>query len=436
MKSFLTFIISLSFVLSLVSCGRDRTYEYVDKTQHNHWALELLRENYLWIDSIGDYEPDWQKFFGKPSEFLATFTAKSKMNDKWSYVLVDTLNEDAHERGMFNHFDSYGLDFMLMTDPTGKTTKSVARVITVYPNSPASKAGVRRDDFIYSYDGYKLSSNNVKKLQTGAERTLGVCHLAYDADGAEFYWTDSVELHMEKSRYVEDVAFPVDSVVLTGEGKVGYLMCSRLVEGPQEQSTADQEKYIRDLDNIMLRFEAEKIKTIVLDLRLCNYGTLDMARRLASYIVPAEHLNDTFVKTYWNNKRLQNNKAISYDSNVNTLGINKIYVIVSGYTQGAAEWLIHALQHTLGSENVVLIGQPTCGQNVMTTEVGHQYYVRLCPVVAYVADGSGDYEYGSLSPEDEMKIDEKGLSQWYEYGSPNEYLFYTALKTFYMEQLW
>lgn len=436
MKRFLTFIISISSVLFLVSCGEDRTYEYVEKTQHNQWAWSLLQDNYLWIDSVGDYEPEWQKFFQNPSDFLSLITSKSKHDDKWSYAYVDTLDVDMHERGMFNHINSYGMDFELMVDPTGRTTKSVARVKTVYPNSPAAKAGLKRNDFIYSFDGYKLSSNNVKKLQSGVKRTLGICHIAFSAEDVSFYWQDSTEVVMEASRFVEDVAFPVDSIVLTGEGKVGYLMCARLVPGPEERANENQNKYINDLDAVMERFRGERVKTIVLDLRLCNYGTLDMACRLASYVIPAKHANSTFAKTFWNNKRNMNDATIPYNTNVKTLDFSKVYVIVGDYTQGAAEWMIHALQHTMGEENVVLIGTSTCGQNVLTEEVGSKYNVHLCPVVAYVADGSGDYQYGKIVPTEEMTIDEMTLSEWAEYGSPDEYLFHTALKAFYLEALW
>ncbi|MDE5550464.1 MAG: hypothetical protein K2I99_03830, partial [Bacteroidaceae bacterium] len=119
MKRLLTCILTIVGILMGVSCGEDRTYEYEEKTQHNHWAYDVILDTYLWADSLNDFTPTWKSFFSTPSSFLSTLTAKSQHSDKWSYVLVDTLEEDPHQRGYFNHFDSYGLDFVLMTDPTG-----------------------------------------------------------------------------------------------------------------------------------------------------------------------------------------------------------------------------------------------------------------------------------------------------------------------------
>ena len=149
-----------------ISCGDDRTWQYEEMTQHNHWLFAEMKDKYLWGDSLKEFEPAWKDYFNQPSEFLSKLAAKSKQGDSWSYVEVDTLNEDRHKRGNFNHVNSYGMDFVLMNDPTGQTTKQVLRVLTVYPNSPAERAGLLRNDFICSYNSQKIASNNLSKLQS------------------------------------------------------------------------------------------------------------------------------------------------------------------------------------------------------------------------------------------------------------------------------
>ena len=92
--------IRLPFALSLlplalcllVSCGKDRTYEYEEKTVGCHQMQDLMTEWYLWGDSIKDL--DWQQYFAKPTEFITKLTAQSKANDKWSYCLIDTIESD------------------------------------------------------------------------------------------------------------------------------------------------------------------------------------------------------------------------------------------------------------------------------------------------------------------------------------------------------
>ena len=106
MKTFLTHILLVCGILMTISCGEDRTYEYEEKTQHNSWMHKMMLEHYLWADSLVNYEPSWKSFFGKPSEFLSQLAKQSKQNDSWSYVQIDTLGEDPHQRGYFNHVES------------------------------------------------------------------------------------------------------------------------------------------------------------------------------------------------------------------------------------------------------------------------------------------------------------------------------------------
>ena len=424
-------ILYIMFIVStmlMVACGEDRTYQYVEKTQHNHWIHDLMLDEYLWADSLTDYTPTWKNYFAEPSAFLELLTKQSKNADTWSYVEIDSIDDDAHSNGYFLHYESYGLDFLLMTDPTGQTTKQVLRVITVYPDSPAEHAGLLRGDYICSYNGYKLTANNIKRLQRGPARTLQVCHMEADPEEGFYYWADTIEVQLEPSEYVEDVAFPVTTVTDVEDRRVGYLMCTRLVEWPIEQGDrrGNNPVYRDRLDAIIQQLKAASLDEMILDLRLCNYGTIEMAQRLASFVVSPSALGGTFVKTFWNERYTDNNITLPYDTSVPNLGLNRIYIITSDRTQGAAEWLIHALQHSMGTENVIIIGTETAGQNVMTQEVGHDFYVSLNPVVAYVSDGSGDYDYAPIVPS--IYENEFTYLNLYEYGIAEEVLFNTALQ--------
>ena len=91
-----------------MACGKDRTYEYEEKTVGCHQLQDLMTEWYLWGDSIKDV--DWQQYFSKPTDFISKLTAQSKANDKWSYCLIDTIESDPLPCGTFNHVNSYGID--------------------------------------------------------------------------------------------------------------------------------------------------------------------------------------------------------------------------------------------------------------------------------------------------------------------------------------
>lgn len=427
MNRILFYIPVFFVVFSLCSCGEDRTYQYEEKTQHNHWVYDVMLDEYLWADRLSDYTPDWKSFFAAPSSFLSTLVAKSGHSDVWSYVEIDTLVADIHERGQFNHIDSYGMDYVLMTDPTGQTTKQVLRLMTVYPNSPAEAAGLRRNDFITSLDGYRISSSNMSRLKSGGSHSLEVTHIAVDEAENFFYWSDTTAVALGASGYVEDEAFPIYNIMYIEGMKVGYVMCTRLVEYAVERGVGrgNGAEYCEKLDEVMAYMQGGGVDEMVLDLRLCNYGTLAMAQRLASYVVNPNCRSGAFAKTFRNEAHSAENAVLPYDFSVGNLGLSRVYVLTSAYTQGAAEWVIHALKCSMGEENVITVGLATKGQNVMTEEVGLNFHVRLFPVVAYVADGEGNYDYGSIAPT--INVNEQNYVSMGEYGTLDDILYYTAV---------
>ena len=419
MNRFLTYLLSVACVAVVCGCGEDRTHELEEKTQHNHWLLDEMRDKYLWGDTLATIEPTWKDFFATPYDFLAKLTSKASKTDKWSYVEVDTIAKDVRARGHFNHIDSYGFDFVIMNDPTGQTTKQFARVITVIPGSPAHEAKLKRNDFISEFDTYKVSNNNTARLERGAAHTLTVRRLRTSTTSEELEWSDPTILNLGASRRVEDIPFPVNQKVDVGGIKVGYLMCNQLVA---DAATGTQSQR---LTTIIDDFKRSEVNEIVLDLRLCNYGTMEMASRLASHIVAPSHVGKVFASTVWNTRYSANNRTYLYDASVTNIGVGRVYVLTSSYTRGAAEWLIHSLQSTMGKENVIVIGKSTAGQNVMTQEIGHEYHIALCPAVAYVADHNGDYDYGAIAPS--VAVDEMNFAELYEYGEPDEPLFRAAI---------
>ena len=431
MKTFIHTLLCSCLCVALFSCAEDRTYEYEEKTQHNHWMLDVMRDKYLWAEALADYEPSWKDFFSQPSAFMSTL-AKKGDNDKWSYVEVDTIEADSHQRGYYSHLDSYGFDFVLINDPTGMTTRSVARVLTVYPDSPAERVGLRRGDFICSFDGYKLSTKNISKLTKGEERKLELRTLAIEPIEGSLVWTDTVTLTLPQSEKVEDVAFPAHVVVGVEGVKVGYLMCTRLVEGNAEADSADK-SYRNALDQIMSSMKNSQVEELVLDLRLCNYGDLSMVQRLGSSIVPRSLLGQTMLQTQWNEKNKASNIIVPYDASAVNLSLDRILVLTSAHTCGAAEWLIQALRHDMGEENVITIGAATPGQNVMTAPLSTMYHVTPYPSVAFVCLSDGTHDYGSILPDE--PVDELSFLDLGQYGSVDEPLFRAAIeRIFYVEE--
>lgn len=392
------------------SCGEDRTYEYDEKTARDHWMLDAMREYYLWGDSIRDSRLAWKDYFAAPATFFAKLTAQAPVKDVWSWCAIDTLNEDHHQRGHFNHIDSYGLDFTLMTDPTGATSRQYARVTTVYAGSPAERCGIERGDFIGMVDGNRMTSSYAANLENGKQRTIVRSRLAVNAELQEFVWASEDTLTMERSERVPDAAFSAVRRFDLGNDVVAYLQCNTL------SGDADA------IGNVMRQVEATQASVFVLDLRLCNDGTMEAAQMLASYLIDEPNAGQVFARTIYSTRHADRNTTFGFVASAvaRNLSIRCLYVITSSYTSGAAEWLIRGLQHVEAEGFVVTVGTATAGQIVMTEPVaGPAYHVTIHPAVAYVANGAGDYDYaGGIDPD--VAINELEYVSLFPYGDERE----------------
>ena len=403
--------------LLLLACGEDRTYEYEAKTARDHWMLEAMQETYLWGDSIKADKIAWKDYFAAPSAFFNKLIAYAPIKDQWSWCEIDTLEEDHHQRGHFNHLDSYGLDFTLMTDPTGATNRQYARVLTVYPNSPAERCGLERGDFIGMVDGNRMTSSQTSALENGRERTVVRSRFGVNEETQEFYWVQTDTLTMARSTQVADATFPVCKKVSANGTDVAYLQCNML------------DASLSELMDLAHQIDAMQTKTLVLDLRLCNDGTLEAARLLASFLIDESYADKAFAQTLFRESRSAENRTYSFEPQAvaNNLSVTSLYVITSSYTSGPAEWLIRSLQAYDESGFVTVVGTNSAGQVVMTEKVeGKEYFVTIYPAVAYVADGFGDYDYAEgIAPD--IEVNEFEYAYLYPYGDARETVLYTIL---------
>ena len=412
--------------MTFVSCGEDRTYQYDEITRGNHRIVELLQEYYLWADEM-DTDIDWKGYFGNGDAFFKKMLLDK---DDWSYCTIDSVVEDKFARGYFNHLNSYGMDFDVIADPTSTTSRSFARVLYVATGSEADKAGVKRGDFISFIGDARVSSSNVNKLVSGDTLNLTVNHLEYDVEEEILFWADTVDVVIGKSGYMEDYPYFVNEVFDYQSRRVAYLMDTRLIRGPYETDSSSV-KYRDDMDAIFASYKTLGVNELIVDLRFCNHGEMDMAQRLASYIASSRHNGEVFATTTWRDDLSSNNTIYKYDlslTNGNALDLDRVVFITGGYTTGSAEWMIHSLQHTMGKENVILIGEWTAGQNVMTAPVATYFHMTLYPVVANVCDASGDNDYPK-GIEPTFLNNESSYVYLYEYGSLDEILLLDALYT-------
>lgn len=414
----------------LYACAEDRTYEYEEKTGRDHWMQEAMQEHYLWGDSIKDL--DWKDYFASPDIFFTRLTGQAPVYDSWSYCSIDTVAKDYFVRGYFDHLNSYGLDFIVMTDPTGETTREYARVTTVLQGSPADRCGLQRGDFIATIDGTRFTSSMTDLLVSGKRRTLIIGHVKADTDANTLVWGQPDSLVMDASEYVEDVAFPVMRSFSTSDGNVVYLQCNRLTAGPYEADTTST-AYLQHLRQLMSEINALAPYALIVDLRLCNSGTIDMACLLASYIVGTNVPSDAvFARTLYRDSMSDKNAEIPFiaESQALSPGFSEVFFITSQKTKGCAEWLIRGVSYAMNQDDVTIYGQTTAGQMVQLEPfTNSRYHVTIHPATAFVANSAGDYSYSSGVMADSL-INEFEYLSLYPYGNRHEVILSKILSTF------
>ncbi len=405
-------LVMVSAVLLLCfCCGEDRTHEYEELTDRNHYMQEIMQDWYLWCENIKDLE--WKDYFGDGNECFAKFIKQAPVTDIWSYCATDSVGKDYNERGLFNHIDSYGLDAVVMEDPTRLTNQTLARVITVYPGSPAEKCGLRRGDFIGYIDGAKVTKTNVSNLKYGPARELVVNHLA--ATGDSLYWESTDTISMQASHKVEDTQVPVVRLFMNNGNRVAYMMVNHLNSG--------------DFINSLESFGQADI--MILDLRLCNDGTIENALALASCLVPRECHSSEFCHTAFNAKHQDSCRTYSYDASFapHSVGQGKLFVITGRHTKGASEWLINGLQATLG-KGIVVVGTNTAGQDVLLKTVPSDYGYTLHLAAAFVANAKDDHSFGNGGITPDYAKDEYQYHPLIQYGNPAETLLQYILANY------
>ena len=140
MKSLQHTFLSLLLIL-LTSCGEDRSGEFYALIENRIWIEEVMRKNYLWAEDMPIIEKD-NDYFQEPKTFFKNMLSKNAMNgkgDKYSYMEETESSEEETRSLMLDRTSTYGMEFVLTTDPTGTTAHIYARVLYVLPDSPGHR---------------------------------------------------------------------------------------------------------------------------------------------------------------------------------------------------------------------------------------------------------------------------------------------------------
>lgn len=424
MKSLQYTLWTLLLIVS-TSCGEDRTGEFYALIEDRMWIEEVMRENYLWAEDMPVIEKE-DDYFQAPSTFFKNMLSKNALNgkgDKYSY-----MEENQKETRVLtlDRTSTYGMEFILTSDPTGTTAHTFARVLYVLPESPAQKAGIERGDWISAINEERITTDNYKQLTQGGNVSLTRNRFTPLEEGTGWQISKDV-LNVSASVAMEINPFLVNKVLEVDGKKIAYLVYNEFATGPNNEGT--ESVYDEQMKQIFAQFKSQSLDAFILDLRYNNGGFLQCAQALGSLLAPSTALGKDFVNLTFNDKADPQIIRYSFDTQYAdaNLNLNKIYILTGEYTASASEAVINGLIPYMGAENVILVGTKTEGKNVaMSSFKNETHGLTLWPVIAYVsnANNEGDYSEG-FQPT--YQLDENSINTWYPLGSPEEYLLKNTL---------
>lgn len=254
---------------------------------------------------------------------------------------------------------------------TKDTTTGLVRIVNVYDDSPAAKAGLQADDIIVSVDGHKGESEDLDQFVhyvRGEEGTK--ITVQYERDGK----TDVVEVTRAQ------VEVPSVKYKMLDDA-VGYVYLSEFSDNTKDQFEA-----------AMADLESQGMKAVIYDLRFNGGGLVDSVTGILDDILPAG------TTVYMEDK---NGERTTYTSD-DAKQINMpMVVLTSGNTASAAEIFAGAIRDF---DYGTLIGTKTFGKGIVQTTVplSDGSAIKITMATYYTPSGECIHKTG-ITPDIELE---------------------------------
>ncbi|WP_225034739.1 S41 family peptidase [Winogradskyella sp. SM1960] len=456
MKKFTILLLTCITVFTMTSCFEDMDDIAVSNVQINNFVWKGLNVFYAYKDNIPDLANDRFSSNDDYSNYLNSYSSPEALFesllylpndvDEFSVIVPNFLDLEQQLQGTsLNN----GMAFGLVKLPNA-AEDIIGYVRYVLPNTDAEAKGISRGMIFNTIDGITITETNFRDLFSPTTYTIGLAD--YDNNNTTETRTDDVitpnntSITLTKSEYTENPIL-THNVLNVGGSSIGYLMYNGFRIGNDN---------LDELNNVFAEFQSAGISDLVLDLRYNGGGSVDTAIWLASMIT-GQFTGEVFFKEKWNSDILaqfeQNNPDallnpfvtqmtkqnsdgdITYQQSINSLNLNKIYIITTGSSASASELIINGLTPYI---DVVQIGSTTRGKSQASRTIydssdfsrenvnpNHMYAMQPLIYEAQNADGFSEF-YDGLSPDPLFEISEfyENLNQL---GNPEERLLAEAI---------
>ncbi|OOG20395.1 hypothetical protein BWD42_08660 [Sphingobacterium sp. CZ-UAM] len=364
-----------------MGCKKDPpSYPVGSNAYVNSWILDSLRRYYLWNESL----PLKVNLDQEPQLFFRTLL---HADDRFSYIVnpVDPSSFPKSNRSQF------GFDYSTVSSADGKLVFAVIKY--VYNDSPASRNGLKRGDYISKINGQQLTTANAVDLQkqflTAEKGRLTLAALENN------YLKDIRTVDLNRGMLLEQ---PIVREIFRLEAKtIGYLYINDFNRGIAQSAMSD-----------FTVFKNENIDALVLDLRYNPGGQVAEAAGIAGLISGIPY--DTPFITYTGNKNggrktesvghsASSDGTLQYNQILEAgLKLKELYILTSATTASAAEILINNLKPYV---HVITIGEKTRGKDEASFVIKDMQPTKtisweMHPIIYKLSNalGAGDYADG------------------------------------------
>jgi len=355
------FLIVLASI-SVVSCFEDEDDLGLAANEINDFVWKGMNAFYLYKDNIpnlandrfrsnADYT-DYLNSFSSPEMLFESLKYEPEVVDRFSRIYSDYF---ALEQLFQGTSTTNGMEFDLFFSPNTNQTEVIGIVRLVLKDSNSDLQGLKRGDIFYAIDGNVLTENNFPSLlnQNNYTLNLGVLNDQGTPDRSD----DTIEpltesVSLSKSQYTENPVYQTNIFNIGGDN-IGYLVYNEF-----------NANFESELNNAFGEFKSNNIQHLVLDLRYNPGGRVSTGTFLASMIT-GQFTGEVFSKVIYNENLQEANNIYNFTTKIengntiNSLNLQKLYVLTTGKSASASEGLINGLNPYI---EVVQIGTNTIGK--------------------------------------------------------------------------
>jgi len=381
-KKMKVLLLACLVLVSVTSCFEDADDNIIRAStlDINDFVWKGMNAVYVYKDNIPDLANDRFDSSETYTEYLNNFSSPEDLFEDLLYLPDDV---DEFSRIYPNYYDleqllqgtslSNGMKYGLVQLPNA-ANDIIGYVRYVLPNSDAASKGITRGMIFNTIDGTALTSVNYGDLLSSTSYTVGWAN--YDNNGTPETRTDDIitsngeSVSITKTEYTENPILTHNVFNIDGNS-IGYLMYNGFRIGDAN---------LNELNAVFAEFQSSGVSDLVLDLRYNGGGSVSTAIWLSSMIT-GQNTGDIFFKEKWNSEiqaareqddpeslinrfvdemvKRNTNNEITYQQPINSLNLNKVYIITTGSSASASELVINGLSSHI---EVVQIGSTTRGK--------------------------------------------------------------------------